>query len=96
VIGLAGRTSRPAPLPRLAGQVAVAMVGLERRGAHPAGIDLPPVWSACQGRPGAADGLSLLATVIWLVGIPMGRQLDRRPSMAWPPVWVASPHRLLS
>jgi len=69
VIGLADDLFALPPLPRLAGQVAVAMV-VWSEGVRIGGIDLP---LGLVGLPGSAlvlpDGLSLLATVIWLVGI---------------------------
>ncbi|NQV11657.1 MAG: undecaprenyl/decaprenyl-phosphate alpha-N-acetylglucosaminyl 1-phosphate transferase [Cyanobacteria bacterium] len=69
VIGLADDLFALPPLPRLAGQVAVAMA-VWSEGVRIGGIDLP---LGLVGLPGSAlvlpDGLSLLATVIWLVGI---------------------------
>ncbi|MCT0204081.1 undecaprenyl/decaprenyl-phosphate alpha-N-acetylglucosaminyl 1-phosphate transferase [Synechococcus sp. CS-602] len=69
VIGLADDLFALPPLPRLAGQVAVAMA-VWSQGVRIGGIDLP---LGLFGAPGSAlvlpDGLSLLATVIWLVGI---------------------------
>lgn len=69
VIGLADDLFALPPLPRLAGQVAVAVV-VWSEGVRIGAIDLPLGWF---GLPSLAfplpDSLSLLATVIWLVGI---------------------------
>lgn len=69
VIGLADDLFALPPLPRLAGQVAVAVV-VWGEGVRIGAIDLPLGWF---GLPSLAfplpDSLSLLATVIWLVGI---------------------------
>ena len=66
VIGLADDLLALPPLPRLLGQVLVAMA-VWSQGVRIGSIELP------QGLSGAAltlpEGLSLLATVIWLVGI---------------------------
>jgi UDP-GlcNAc:undecaprenyl-phosphate GlcNAc-1-phosphate transferase len=69
VIGLADDLFALPPLPRLGGQVLVAMV-VWSQGVQIGAIDLP--LHLFGGPPGAIpllDGLSLLATVIWLVGI---------------------------
>jgi UDP-N-acetylmuramyl pentapeptide phosphotransferase/UDP-N-acetylglucosamine-1-phosphate transferase len=69
VIGLADDLFALPPLPRLAGQVAVAMV-VWSQGVRIGAIDLP---FGLFGQPPASlvlpDVLSLLATLIWLVGI---------------------------
>jgi UDP-GlcNAc:undecaprenyl-phosphate GlcNAc-1-phosphate transferase len=69
VIGLADDLFALPPLPRLAGQLLVAMV-VWSQGVRIGAIDLP---FGLEAGPGGAlvlsDGLSLLATVIWLVGI---------------------------
>ncbi|MCT0200185.1 undecaprenyl/decaprenyl-phosphate alpha-N-acetylglucosaminyl 1-phosphate transferase [Synechococcus sp. CS-1325] len=69
VIGLADDLFALPPLPRLAGQVAVAMA-VWSQGVRIGAIDLP---FGLFGQPPASlvlpDWLSLLATLIWLVGI---------------------------
>jgi UDP-N-acetylmuramyl pentapeptide phosphotransferase/UDP-N-acetylglucosamine-1-phosphate transferase len=69
VIGLADDLFAMPPLPRLAGQLLVAMA-VWSQGVRIGAIDLP--FNPFGGAPGAielSDGLSLLTTVIWLVGI---------------------------
>ncbi len=69
VIGLADDLFALPPLPRLGGQLLVAMV-VWSQGVRIGAIDLP--FHLLGGPSGAIplpDGLSLLATVIWLVGI---------------------------
>jgi UDP-N-acetylmuramyl pentapeptide phosphotransferase/UDP-N-acetylglucosamine-1-phosphate transferase len=69
VIGLADDLFALPPLPRLAGQLLVAMA-VWSQGVRIGAIDLP--FNPFGGAPGAielSDGLSLLTTVIWLVGI---------------------------
>ena len=69
VIGLADDLFALPPLPRLGGQVLVAMA-VWSQGVQIGAIDLP--FHLLGGPPGAIplpDGLSLIATVIWLVGI---------------------------
>jgi UDP-N-acetylmuramyl pentapeptide phosphotransferase/UDP-N-acetylglucosamine-1-phosphate transferase len=69
VIGLADDLFALPPLPRLAGQLAVAMA-VWSQGVRIGAIELP--FGLFGHDPGAIplpDGLSLLATVIWLVGI---------------------------
>ena len=69
VIGLADDLFALPPLPRLALQLLVAMA-VWSQGVRIGAIDLP--FNPFGGAPGAielSDGLSLLTTVIWLVGI---------------------------
>jgi len=69
VIGLADDLFALPPLPRLAGQLVVAMA-VWSQGVRIGAIDLP--FGLLGHQPGAiplSEGLSLLATVIWLVGI---------------------------
>jgi len=69
VIGLADDLFALPPLPRLAGQVAVA-IAVWSQGVRIGGIDLPFGWfGEAPGVIPLPDPLSLLATVIWLVGI---------------------------
>ncbi len=69
VIGLADDLFALPPLPRLVGQVAVAMA-VWSQGVRIGAIDLPlGVFGLSQGAIVLPEGLSLLATVIWLVGI---------------------------
>lgn len=66
-IGLADDLFALSPWPRLAGQVAVSCV-IWSEGVRIGAIDLP--WFSSTGSAIAlSDGFSLLATVIWLVGI---------------------------
>jgi len=68
VIGLADDLFALPPLPRLAGQLLVAMaVWLE--GVRIGVIDLPLQGLGIPANLELSDGISLLATVIWLVGI---------------------------
>ena len=67
LIGLADDLFDLSPWPRLAGQIAVAGA-IWSQGVRIGAIDLP--WLNSSGSALAlSDGLSLLATVIWLVGI---------------------------
>ena len=67
LIGLADDLFALSPWPRLAGQVAVSCV-IWSEGVRIGAIDLP--WFSSTGSAIVlSDGLSLLATVIWLVGI---------------------------
>ena len=67
LIGLADDLFALSPWPRLAGQVAVACAGWSQ-GVRIRAIDLP--WLTASAGPIALpDSLSLLATVVWLVGI---------------------------
>jgi UDP-GlcNAc:undecaprenyl-phosphate/decaprenyl-phosphate GlcNAc-1-phosphate transferase len=69
VIGLADDLFALPPLPRLALQLAVAMA-VWSQGVRIGTIDLPfPLFGSASGAIHLPDGLSLLATVIWLVGI---------------------------
>ena len=70
VIGLADDLFGLPPLPRLAGQIAVAMA-VWTQGVRIGAIDLPFVRGVAEGGSSIVlpDGLSLLATVLWLVGI---------------------------
>ena len=66
-IGLADDLFALSPWPRLAGQVAVSCV-IWSEGVRIGAIDLP--WFSSTGSAIVlSDGLSLLATVVWLVGI---------------------------
>ena len=67
LIGLADDLFALSPWPRLAGQVAVACA-VWSQGVRIGAIDLP--WfTASAGSIALPDSLSLLATVVWLVGI---------------------------
>ena len=69
VIGLADDLFALPPLPRLGGQVLVAMA-VWSQGVQVGAIDLPfALFGSETGAIVLPDGLSLLATVIWLVGI---------------------------
>ena len=69
VIGLADDLFALPPLPRLAMQLLVAMA-VWSQGVRIGAIDLPfPLFGSEGGAITLPDGLSLLATVIWLVGI---------------------------
>ena len=70
VIGLADDLFALPPLPRLAGQVAVAMA-VWSQGVRIGAIDLPLGLGVVGGGSALSlpDGLSLAATVLWLVGI---------------------------
>jgi UDP-N-acetylmuramyl pentapeptide phosphotransferase/UDP-N-acetylglucosamine-1-phosphate transferase len=69
VIGLADDLFALPPLPRLLGQLLVAMAVWDQ-GVRIGAIDLPfGLLGAPTGWIPLSDGLSLLATVIWLVGI---------------------------
>jgi len=69
VIGLADDLFALPPLPRLVMQLAVAMA-VWSQGVRIGVIDLPlPLFGSQGGAIPLPDGLSLLATVIWLVGI---------------------------
>ena len=69
VIGLADDLFALPPLPRLAMQLLVAMA-VWSQGVRIGAIDLPfPLFGSEGGAIPLPDGLSLLATVIWLVGI---------------------------
>jgi UDP-N-acetylmuramyl pentapeptide phosphotransferase/UDP-N-acetylglucosamine-1-phosphate transferase len=69
VIGLADDLFALPPLPRLVLQLAVAMA-VWSQGVRIGTIDLPiPLFGSTSGSIPLPDGLSLLATVIWLVGI---------------------------
>jgi UDP-N-acetylmuramyl pentapeptide phosphotransferase/UDP-N-acetylglucosamine-1-phosphate transferase len=68
VIGLADDLFALPPLPRLAGQLLVAMV-VWLEGVRIAVIDLPLQGLGIPANLELNDGISLLATVIWLVGI---------------------------
>jgi len=68
VIGLADDLFALPPLPRLAGQVLVA-ASVWNQGVRIGSIDLPfGLGNSAAGLP-LPEGLSLLATVVWLVGI---------------------------
>ncbi|WP_392351563.1 glycosyltransferase family 4 protein [Parasynechococcus sp.] len=67
LIGLADDLFALSPWPRLAGQVAVSAV-IWTQGVRIGAIDLPWLTSSA-GAISLPDSLSLLATVIWLVGI---------------------------
>lgn len=67
LIGLADDLFALSPWPRLAGQVAVSSV-IWTQGVRIGAIDLPWLTSSA-GAISLPDSLSLLATVIWLVGI---------------------------
>ncbi|MGB1622511.1 MAG: glycosyltransferase family 4 protein, partial [Synechococcus sp.] len=67
LIGLADDLFALSPWPRLAGQVAVSAV-IWTQGVRIGAIDLPWITST-SGAISLPDSLSLLATVIWLVGI---------------------------
>ena len=67
IIGLADDLFALSPWPRLAGQIAVSAV-IWSQGLRIGAIDLPWLTSS-SGAISLPDGLSLLATVIWLVGI---------------------------
>jgi UDP-N-acetylmuramyl pentapeptide phosphotransferase/UDP-N-acetylglucosamine-1-phosphate transferase len=69
VIGLADDLFALPPLPRLGGQVAVAVV-VWSQGVRIGALDLPfPLFGAAPGSLVLPEALSLIATVIWLVGI---------------------------
>ncbi|MFM7315198.1 MAG: MraY family glycosyltransferase, partial [Cyanobium sp.] len=69
VIGLADDLFALPPLPRLGGQVLVAMA-VWSQGVQIGAIDLPfYLFGGPNGAIPLPDGLSLIATVIWLVGI---------------------------
>jgi UDP-N-acetylmuramyl pentapeptide phosphotransferase/UDP-N-acetylglucosamine-1-phosphate transferase len=67
-IGLGDDLFALPPLPRLAAQLAVAMV-VWSKGVRIGALDLPFGLGGFSGSIGLPEGLSLLATVIWLVGI---------------------------
>ena len=67
LIGLADDLFALSPWPRLAGQVAVSTV-IWTQGVQIGAIDLPWFTSA-SGAIALPDSLSLLATVVWLVGV---------------------------
>ena len=85
LIGLADDLFALSPWPRLAGQVAVSSV-IWSQGVRIGAIDLPWLTSSA-GAISLPDGLSLLATVIWLVGITNAiNWLDGLDGLA---AWVA-------